>query len=50
MLLEEIIIRKKFRATNLVIDDYLQNREAYELETNASSLDAFCALFLGKSI
>jgi hypothetical protein len=49
MLLEEIVRRKKLRVTNVFTDDYLQNREACELGTNPSSLEAFCALFLGKS-
>jgi hypothetical protein len=48
MLLEEIIRRKKFRAINVSTWYYLKDREACELGTNASSLEAFCALFLGK--
>jgi hypothetical protein len=49
MLLEEIIGRKKFRVTNVATQNYLQDRDACDLGTNASSLEAFCALFLGKS-
>jgi hypothetical protein len=50
MLLEEIIRRKKLRVTKIVTRDYLEDRAACELGTNASSLEAFCILFLGKSI
>jgi hypothetical protein len=50
MLLEEIIRRKKLRVTNVFTQDYLQNREACDLGTNVNSLEAFCALFLGKSL
>jgi hypothetical protein len=48
MLLEEIVRRKKLRVT-IATRFYLRNREACELGTNASSLEAFCTLFLGKS-
>jgi hypothetical protein len=48
MLLEEIIKRKKLRVTKIVTTWYLKDREACELGTNPSSLEAFCALFLGK--
>jgi hypothetical protein len=50
MLLEEIISRKKLRVTNVSTEFYLEDREACDLGTNASSLEAFCTLFLGKSI
>jgi hypothetical protein len=50
MLFEEIIKRKKLRVTKLVTQKYLEDREPCELGTNATSLEAFCALFLGKSI
>jgi hypothetical protein len=50
MLLEEILRRKKFRVTKVTMEDYLENREACELGTNATSLEAFCLLFLGKSM
>jgi hypothetical protein len=48
MLFEEIIKRKKLRVTKLVTQKYLEDREPCELGTNATSLEAFCALFLGK--
>jgi hypothetical protein len=48
MLMEEIIKRKKFRVTNIATRRYLEDREPCELGTNASSLEAFCALFLGE--
>jgi hypothetical protein len=50
MLMEEIIRRKKLRVTNVLTEHYFKDKEACELGTNASSLEAFCALFLGKSI
>jgi hypothetical protein len=50
MLLEEIIRRKKLRVTNVSTHLYLGDRETCELGTNASSLEAFCILFLGKRI
>jgi hypothetical protein len=50
MLLEEIVRRKKFRVTNVATRDYLKDREACELGPNATSLEAFCTLFLGESI
>jgi hypothetical protein len=50
MLLEEIIKRKKLHVTKVLTRYYFRERDACELGTNASSLDAFCALFLGKSM
>jgi hypothetical protein len=50
MLLEEIIKRKKLRVTHVATREYLQDRDTCELGTNASSLEAFCVLFLGKSM
>jgi hypothetical protein len=50
MQLEKIVRRKKFRVTNVATRKYLKNREACELGPNATSLEAFCALFLDKGI
>jgi hypothetical protein len=49
MLLEEIISRKKLRVTKIETLWYFKDREACDLGTNATSLEAFCVLFLGKS-